>query len=37
MARGCQQGWAPTEALRLTLAIILAMSAVKLWLKSSSG
>jgi uncharacterized membrane protein YfcA len=25
--------WAPTDALRLTLAVILAVSSVKLWIR----
>jgi uncharacterized membrane protein YfcA len=29
--------WAPTDALRLTLAVILALSAVKLWTSRATG
>ena len=29
--------WAPTDALRLTLAVILALSAVKLWTRRATG
>jgi uncharacterized membrane protein YfcA len=34
---GYLAAWAPTDALRLLLAAILAVSAVKLWTNSGSG
>ena len=32
---GYLAAWAPTDALRVTLAVILAVSSVKLWTKHS--
>jgi uncharacterized membrane protein YfcA len=37
MIGGYLAAWAPTDALRLTLAAILAISAVKLWSKSGAA
>ncbi|MBX9590930.1 MAG: sulfite exporter TauE/SafE family protein [Hyphomonadaceae bacterium] len=36
MVGGYLAAWAPTDALRITLAIILAMSAIKLWSKGNA-
>src|SRR5262245_47540230 len=37
MIGGYLAAWAPTDALRLVLAAILALSAVKLWTKSATA
>ena len=36
MIGGYLAAWVPTDALRLTLAILLGLSSIKLWLKSGS-
>jgi uncharacterized membrane protein YfcA len=34
---GYLAAWAPTDALRIVLAAVLALSAIKLWIKSDTS